>query len=221
MSIVGDILPGNSDTFEKALAHAMSDELPVPYEQIMDPYQTPVAWLPWLAAHYSVDLWFDDWPVATKREMIAQSAGLSETYPGEQLGDLKGTFEGLKRYLWFVGATVIDRVAYPAKFVIGQSAVGINPIQHPPYKARYLIKVTLDMPGNAFVIGRSAVGIAATRPPSREPIIRAKRAARIAKFEHAEYTVSFTHRRKLRFGDAPLLDGSLTFGSFVDRTSLT
>lgn len=221
MSTVGAILPSNSDTFEKALAHAMSDELPVPYEQILDPYETPVAWLPWLAAHYSVDLWFDDWSEATKREMIAQCAGLSTTYPGEQLGDLKGTFEGLRRYLWFVGATALDRVSYPAKFVIGQSAIGINPIQHPPYKARYLVKVTLDMPINAFIIGRSAVGIAAIRPPSREPIIRAKRAARIAKFEHVQYTVSFTHRRKLQFGDAPLFGDGVTFGAFVDRTSLT
>ena len=221
MSDIGNILPVDAATFERALAHAMSDDLAVPYAQILDPYQAPVEWLPWLAGHHSVDLWFDDWPEATRREMIAQCAGLSTIYPGQQLGDLKGTFEGLKRYLWFVGATVLDRIAYPAKFVIGQSALGITPIQHPPFKARYLVKVALAKPVNAFILGQSAIGLAALRPASREPIIRAKRAARIAKFEHVEYTVSFTHRRKLRFGDAPSFDGSLRFGSFIDRTSLT
>ena len=221
MSDITELLPGNAGVFEQALAHAMTDALPVPYEQILDPYLAPVEWLPWLAAHHSVDLWFDDWPEATRREMIAQCAGVSTIHPGQQLGDLKGTFEGLKRYLWFVGATVLDRISYPAKFVIGQSAIGITPIQHPPFKARYLIKLVLEMPVNALVIGQSAIGLAAIRPPSQEPIIRAKRAARIAKFEHVEYVVSFTHRSKLRFGDAPLFDGSLRFGSFLDRPSLT
>ena len=220
MSIVGDILPGNSDTFEKALAHAMSDELPVPYAQILDPYQTPVAWLPWLAAHYSVDLWFDDWAVATKREMIAQCAGLSETYPGEQLGDLKGTFEGLKRYLWFVGATVIDRVAYPARFVFNQSALGITPINHPAHKARYLVKVTLERPFNAFEIGRSAMGIAALREVDLEPIRRAKTALRVSKAPETEYVVSFARRRRATFGDGLTFDDELHFGGYIDRVRL-
>ncbi|WP_137136615.1 phage tail protein I [Rhizobium sp. FKY42] len=221
MSDVRAIMPpSSSGPFEFAIAAGMSDDLPVPYAQIMDPYQTPVRFLPWLAAHHSVDLWYDDWSEATKREMIAQCAGVSTIYPGEQLAELKGTFEGLKRYLWFVGAEVLDRVAYPARFVIGQSALGITPLNHPPFKARYLIKVTLEKPVNAFIIGRSAIGLAALRPPSLEPIERAKAAARAAKAEHCEYTASFTHRRRIRFGDRIKFGDNAKFGSFRPRSTL-
>lgn len=210
----------NAGVFEYALAHAMGDDLPIPYREILDPYLTPAEFLPFLAKHYSVDLWFPDWPEARKREMIAQVSGQSTIYPGQHLAELKGTFEGLKRYLWFVDATVIARIAYPVRFRIEQSPCGITPIQHPPFKARYLIKVALAKPVNAFVAGQSALGISAVRPPSREPIDRAKLAARVAKSEHAEYIVTFTHRRKLRFGDAPLMDGTYRFASFIDRTSI-
>ena len=217
---VGELLPSNSDVFEQALAYAMSDELPVEYEQILDPYQTPVEFLPFLAAHHSVDLWFADWTEEKKREMVAQCAGVSTTYPGEPLADLKGTFEGLKRYLWFVDATVLERVSYPQRFVIGQSPIGITPINHPPYKGRYLIKTTLEKPFNAFVIGQSAIGKSAIRNVSTEPIRRARLAARIAKAEHCEYTVSSTHRTILNFGDDVSFDDELSFGTFLDRTSL-
>ncbi|WP_348640128.1 phage tail protein, partial [Rhizobium sp. FKY42] len=53
MAEVKPLLPSSSGAFEYALAAGMSDDLPVPYAQIMDPYQTPVRFLPWLAAHHS------------------------------------------------------------------------------------------------------------------------------------------------------------------------
>lgn len=215
-----DMIPSTSGPMEKALAAGMSDELPVEYARLLDPYRTDIEFLPRLAAHHSVDLWFTDWSEEKKREMIAQCAGVSTTYPGEPLAELKGTFEGLKRYLWFVGAEVLDRVAYPVRFVMGQSAIGITPINHPPFKARYLIKLDLEKPFNAFVIGQSAIGRMALRRVSTEPINRARKAARIAKAEHCEYSVSFTHRTKLNFGDDISFDADVGFETFVDRTSL-
>ncbi|WP_319533423.1 phage tail protein I [uncultured Cohaesibacter sp.] len=124
-------LRSNAMPIEKAMAAGMSDDLPVDYATIMDPYQTPAKWLPSLAAHYSVDLWFSDWPEERKREMIAQCAGLSTIYPGEQLAELKGTLEGLKRFLWFVDAEIVDRIAYPCRFVLGRSSPSFTPLQFP------------------------------------------------------------------------------------------
>lgn len=196
------------------------DTLPTPMAEAMNPYEAPAEFLPWLAAHHSVDLWYDDWPAERKREIIAQYAGLSTIYPGESLPELKGTFEGLKRYLWFVGAEVIDRIAYPARFVIGLSALGITPLAHPPFKGRYLVKVTLEKPVNAFVIGKSPIGLAALRPPSLEPIKRAKAAAMVAKAPEVEYRVSFTHRRRIRFGDRIPFGDDVKFGAFVPRSTL-
>ena len=111
MTDVVALLPATpTGPFERAMAAGMSDDLPVPYAQILNPYDTPVIWLPWLAAHHAVDLWFDDWPEARKREMIAQCAGVSTVYPDDPpLGELKGTLKGLKRYLEFVDATIVDR----------------------------------------------------------------------------------------------------------------
>ncbi|MET0170903.1 MAG: phage tail protein I, partial [Agrobacterium vaccinii] len=123
MSDVSVLLPSSSDVFELALASGMSDDLPIPYAEIMDPYRTPVRFLPWLAAHHSVDLWFDDWPDDRKREMIAQCAGVSTIYPASPLAALKGTLAGLKRYLAFVDAEIVDRIAHPSRFTFGRAVI--------------------------------------------------------------------------------------------------
>ncbi|SNY94059.1 phage tail protein, P2 protein I family [Cohaesibacter sp. ES.047] len=213
-------LPPGSGIFEQVLAAAMNDNLPVEYAALLMPYTAPASFLPFLAAQYSVDLWFDDWPEARKREMIAQCAGLSIIHPGEHLAEFKGTFEGLKRYLWFVDAEVIDRVAYPCRFVLGRSSPSFTPLQFPAFKAHYLIRVLLERKPNSFVLGRSALGLAAARPVDLTPLQRAKKAARIAKAEHVEYLVNFSYKRRATFGDALPLDGSYTISPFLDREHL-
>lgn len=220
MSDLQSILPTECGPFERALAAAMSDDLPVPYAQLMDPYQTPVAWLPWLAGHHSVDLWYDDWSEARKREIIAQYAGVSILYPGEVLPELKGTHAGALRFLSFVDAEVIDRVSYPARFVAGRAALGITPLNHPAFKARWLVKVMLEKPVNAFVLGRSAAGLGALRTVDPTPIHRAKNALRVAKAPETEYLVSFAWRRRVTFGDRPSFGDDLPFSGFVDRQTL-
>ncbi len=206
--------------FEQAYAAALSDDLPVPYAQIMDPYQTPARFLPWLAAHYSVDLWFDDWSEDRKREMIAQCAGVSTLYPASPLGELKGTFAGLKRYLAFVDAEVIHRVAHPARFIFGRAVIGQTPINHAAFLAHYLIKVELNAPSRAFQIGRSGFGKAYVRAVELEPLRRAMRAAVISKSLETQYTISFAWRRSITFDDHILIDGSHIFDGWINRLRL-
>ncbi|MDG3580420.1 phage tail protein I [Rhizobium sp. YJ-22] len=221
MSAIGKLLPPSStQAWEYAIAAGMSDELPVPYAQLMDPYETPAQWLPWLAGHYAVDLWYEDWPEARKREIIAQYAGVSVVYPGEALPELKGSHIGVLRYLSFVDADVIDFISYPARFVMGLSAPSFTPVGHPPFKARYLVKVMLDKPVNAFVLGLSALGHGAVRNVDLTPVRRVKEAMRIAKAPSTEYLVTAAWRRQITFADEILIADGRPIGGFIDRTHI-
>ncbi|MBB3937935.1 phage tail protein I [Aureimonas phyllosphaerae] len=212
MTAVDTVIYDEAGPFERSLAAAFIDTLPVPLREILDPTLTPAAFLPFLAARESVDLWFDDWSEARKRLMVADA--------GNGIAALKGTHEGVVRYLAYVDAEVIDTVSYPARFVLGRSALGVTPLQHPPFKARYLVKVTLRAPTNAFVLGRGALGRAALRAVDLEPILRAKRALQVAKGKHSEYLVSFAWRRPATFGDELPFDGAATFAATVERPHL-
>ena len=220
MTTSESFVPEGNAPFERALTKAMSLELPVPMEEVMDPYRTPPQFLPFLAQHYSVDLWFDDWSLDRKREMVAQVKGSSTVYPGTRLADFKGTREGARRFLEFVDAEVLDVVAHPTRFVAGLSAAGITPVGHPPFRARYLVRVTLVKPFNAFVAGRSAAGMAAGRNVDLTPINRAKTALRVSKAPETEYLVSFAWRRPATFGDGLTFGDERPFGAYVDRTHL-
>lgn len=216
---VQDLVP-DPGPFEIALGEALTDRIEVPIREIMDPYRTRAEFIPFLAAHVSVELWFDDWPEERKREMIAQCMGRSVIYPGERLADLKGTREGLKRYLAFVDAEIVRVVAHPTRFAIGRSGIGWRPIAHPPLSAHYLVKLPLRRPANPFEVNRSAIGRAGLRAVDREPIRRARLAMTIAKAPETLYSVSFAWRRRIRLSDAIPLDGSHHLGGFVDRTRL-
>lgn len=220
MSDVKPLLSSEVGPFEKALAAGMSDEIDVPYAIIMDPYRTPGRFIPWLAAHHSVDLWFDDWSEERKREMIAQCAGVSTLYPASPLGALKGTLAGLKRYLAFVDAEIVDRIAHPNRFTFGRAVIGRTPIAHQPFVAHYLIRVTLTAPKNRFQVGRSAFGRAAMTAINLEPIRRAKRAMATAKTPETLYSVSFAWRRGITFNDNIFIDGSHAIGGYMDRKRL-
>ncbi len=209
-----------SEAFEKALIAGMTDDLPVPYDVIMDPYRTPARFLPWLAAHHSVDLWYDDWAEERKREMIAQCAGVSADYPASPLAALKGTLVGLKRYLAFVDADIIDRIAHPARFTFGRAVIGRTPIAHQPFTAHYLVHVTLRAPKNHFQIGRSAFGRAALTSVDLEPIRRARRAMVTAKTPDTLYTVTFAWRRPITLQDAVMIDGGTSPGGYRQRQYL-
>lgn len=217
MSDVASILPKNSREFEKAAAKAMSDDLPMPIRQIMDPMETPAEWLPFLAAHHNVNLWYDDWSEERKREIIAHFSGRSVAYPGETLPDLIGTRCGLVRYLSYVDAEIIDRIVHPQPFTFGRAVLGRTPINHKAFVAHYLIKVLLEPPPNGFRIGRSAFGHNALTPVDLEPLRRVKAAIRAAKGPATKYSVNFAWRRKITLDDRIAIDGSHIVDGWIDR----
>jgi len=210
MSDVSVVLPPNAAAWETACAVAMSDHLPVPVAQIVDPAQTPVDFLPWLAGHESVDLWYSDWPEARKRTVIA-NAWRDAAW--------KGTRAGAVAFLSYVDAELLDVVAYPRPFIVGRVPMGA-PVNHPPFLARYLVKVDTVEPRNAFVIGRAAVGRAATRDPDMTPIERCLTALRAARAPETQIRVSFAHHRPLSIEDAPALDAGQYLGEWVAQANL-
>lgn len=205
---VEPFLPRNATAFERSVAAGMSDDLPVPVAQVVSPADTPLSFLPFVAVNEGVKLWFDDWSEARKRQIAA-------AWP--QLADLIGTRPGLVQLLAYVDAALISAVAHPRRFVLGLSALGIQPIQFPAFTARYLIKVGLRRHKASFVFGRGALGHHALMPVNREPIRRAKIAATVSKGPATQYTATFAHRRRPTFDE---MEFGLPFDAFIDRTSL-
>jgi len=210
MTGVRDILPGIAKPFVLATADAMTDTLPVPIAEIINPATSPLGFLPFLAAHESVDLWFNDWTDERKRAMVQQAV---------ELAALKGTREGLIRFLSFVDAEITWLIAHPARFAMGRSAIAVRPIGHKPMTAHYLVKVPLVAPANPFRIGRAALGRRAFTRVSLEPLRRARMTTVVAKAPETLTSLNFAWRRRARFGDG-LPFGSIRFGEFIDRPRL-
>lgn len=215
MSDVARLLPRHytvrTRAFSLALAAAMSDDLPVPIRAALDPAATPVDFLPFLAAHDGVRLWFSDWTEARRRQVVAEAP---------QLAGRIGTRPALVTLLGYVDATLVDTVSYPERFVLGRAVIGRTPIGHGPWLARYLVKVVTHKPPRAFAMSRAVIGRSRLKTPSREPFRRALMATRAAKGPETEYRIDFAHKRPLTVEDAPVLDGSFLLGAHVDRHQL-
>ncbi|MEW6257426.1 MAG: phage tail protein I [Pseudomonadota bacterium] len=211
MGSVEAVLAPKSGPFVQALAAAMSDDLPVPIRQVLDPAEAPSAFLPWLAVHDGVRLWFSDWSEARKRTVITN---------GPTDAGMVGTRPGSVRYLSYVDGILLDAVVYPSRFVQGRAVLGRTPIGHPPFLARYLVKVETVTPPRALVLGRGVLGRARLKRPTREPFNRALAALRTAKAPETEYRVDFGHLRPLSIADAPPLDGTFALDAYVSRNWL-
>jgi phage tail P2-like protein len=211
MSAVGDLLPGARGTFEEAVAAGMSDNLPVPIEDVVDPAQTPIAFLPWLAVHYGVRLWFSDWSEARKRLVILEAPAVNFTI---------GTRAAVPALLAYVDAALVDARSYPQRFVFGSAVIGRTSVRHPPFTARYLVHVETSTPRMGFVYGRAVLGRHSGRTPSREKFRRARAALRAAKAPESEYRVSFQTKRQITIADGVPLDGTYALGQFISRTRL-
>lgn len=211
MTSVDKLLPANSEPFERALGTAMTDTLPVPLRAAMDPLQTPADLLPWLAVHEGVHLWWSDWSEARKRQIIAE-------WP--RLAWLIGTRAAAERFLAYVDTTIIHKVSHPSRWPVGGLAVGIDPINHPPHTARYLVKTELKAPAAAICVGMVAVGHASIRPPDPEPLNRALVALSTSKAPDKAYSVSFAHRRRVTLDDGIDLATGHHLGQYMDRTRL-
>lgn len=206
-----ELLPTNAGVFENAAALAISDTLPVPLRQIVDAAETPVAFLPFLAAHESVDLWFEDWTEARKREMIAEAMSLAAR---------KGTRVGAERFLSYVDGVLLDVIAYPHPFVIGAAVIGHTPIGWPHHLAAYLIKITTEVPLSAFAVGTSALGAEHLHTADTERLRRGLVALRAAKAPDTEIQVDWAHMRVITADDALSVDGGHYVGEFVARRKL-
>lgn len=211
MSTADSLVPEESGLIALALAFAMSDVLPVPIRQIMDPAKMPAAFLPFLAAHRSVDLWFDDWPEARKRQMVTEAV---------KLAALKGTRAAAGAFLAYVDTEIVDKRSYPSRWPVGQIAAGVTPIYHPDFTARFLLKVALKAPANAIVVGRTAVGRAAVRTVDDEPLRRAMRAITVSKAPETAFTTTFAHRLPMTLDEGINLDAGHELGAYTDRTRL-
>ena len=207
------LLPPNASDLEKALAMSMASggPPPVPVRSSSDPAVTDKAFLPFLAAHQSVDLWFSDWTEQRQRDMAAEAI---------ELAALKGTREGAERFLAYTDGVILEAVAHPAPFVAGRARIGRTPVGHTAFLARYLVKVATTKPARAFTMRRSALGVRPSKTPDRTPIKRCLAALRVAKTPETEYRADFAHKRLLRISDAPPLDGTYQLGQYLDRVKL-
>lgn len=205
------ILPRHSTPFEIAFIAAASRPLPVPIREVVDPLATPAPFLPWLAAHESVRLWYPDWPEARKRQIIADWARLAK---------LIGTRAAAPELLAYVEAELVHKRSSPSRYSVGRYAAGIHPIQFPTFTARHLVKTALRRPRGAWCAGYSAVGRASIRPPSPEPLRRAEQALRIAKSPETVFTVTFAHRVPITLDDGFNLGAGHVMGSYRDRTRI-
>lgn len=197
--------------WERAIAGAMSDHLPVPVRECLDPGQAPAHFLPFLAVHDGVRIWFSDWADARKRLVISEAP---------ELAGRIGTRSASARMLGYVDAVLVDAVAYPAPFVLGRAVLGRTPLAHPAFVARYLVRIETMTPPRALVLGRGALGRRRLKAPDREPWRRCLVALRAAKAPETEYRVDFGHRRPLSIADAPALDGTWRLDSYVTRSRL-
>lgn len=189
---VGELLPSNATAFEKAVGTGMTDVLPVPFRQILDPATAPERFLPFLAAHRSVDLWFGDWPVARKRQMIADAVKLAR---------LKGMRIGSVAFLQFVDAALRAAIAYPEGYAVEAMPVGSAPIEPAPFLATYLVEIETVTPVGAYVPESEPVGLTFVGVPDEEPLRRALIAMRTAKAPETEIRADFQNWRPMRAGD--------------------
>jgi P2-related tail formation protein len=215
------LLPNNSSDLEFALAYALSRDPGSPLRALRDPYTVPAGSLPWLASHHGVRLWFDDWSEARKRDVVAHHAGLHPAYEGERLGDLVGTRAGLDRYLSYVDASVVHSLAYPAPFIVGDTAAGSRRVNQAPFTADYLVQVVLVENDETLAAGANAVGDVSVSPPDNRPIDRALAAARAAKATAILLGLFFETRRALTTAEATSTSSALSVGDFLDKLELS
>lgn len=205
------LLPKDATAFERAVAAGMNAPLPVPIRETVSPAATAAEFLPFLAAHDSVDLWFPDWSVARKRAMVAEAITLARK---------KGTRAGAIRFLSYVDGTLVDAISYPAPFYMGRGRVGRTPVGHPPFVARYLVKVITFKRPRSHVIARSVLGAGRTNTPDRTKLLRALSALRAAKAPETEVRVDFAHHRQPTLDDGIALDPGQELGAYAPRSKL-
>lgn len=211
MTTAADLLPPNATPAERAIAASLHAPLPVPIRQVMSPAQTPVPFLPFLAAHRGVDLWYEDWSESRKRQMVAQAPFLAR---------LIGMREAARQLLPFVDAALVAATAYPDAYAVEAMAVDEQPIEPPPFLATYLVKIATLTPAGAYVPDTEPVEASFVGSPDAQPMMRALAALRVAQAPHDETHVDFQNYRPMTAGDAISAGAGLAAGHQITVTRI-
>jgi len=91
-----------AETFDARLA-----SIPMPGPEAIRPETSPESFVPFLAWGWSVDLWDRDWPLSTKRQIVADAL---------EMHRLKGTEAGIRKYLAYTAAQDVVVTAPPQDF---------------------------------------------------------------------------------------------------------
>ncbi len=147
------LLPLNASKFEIG-ADQVEERLlaiPAPITDLWHPDRCPAALLPYLAWGLGVDLWEDDWPEGRKRRMCWDAIALKR---------LKGTFNGVQRYLAYIDAEIVDAVLPPQ----GVFARQPDPERQRRFRERfaqlriYPFRIREQADARGFYAGRSYIG---------------------------------------------------------------
>lgn len=211
MTTVADLLPSSSSPVERALAAAMTDDLPVEIVAAVDPATAPVALLPWLAVHDGVRLWYSDWPEALKRRVIAESLVANFEV---------GTRAGAIRFLAYVGADLIDVSAYPVDAFLDEGFCDLMVVDVPAFYAAYLVEPHATARAGDLHLDRDLLDEGFLSGDRDEVIERVFTALRVAKAPETEVVVDFATRRPPRAGDALLAGTAPLSGAYLPRHHL-
>lgn len=108
-------------------------------------------------------------------------------------------------------------LALPGERSHGRAVIGRTPFSQQAFNVHLLVRLKQSGRRHGFVVGRTAIGRAAFRSFDRDAMDRALTALRIVKAPEERHMADFAHKRRVRFGDGIPFDGSVTFGTFVDR----
>lgn len=157
------LLPASASRLMHILAETLDSRLasiPVPGPEAMRPETAPESFVPFLAWGWSVDLWDADWPIERKRQITADAL---------EMHRLKGTEEGIRRYLAYTDARDVRFTVPPQAFfasagpesdpawrhwIEGLPEIRLYHVRTPSLGA-YAIAVeggeAIDMPDNCFL----------------------------------------------------------------------
>lgn len=95
------LLPPSASTLERALEETLGcriDDIPVNLQSLWNPNTCPLAFLPFLAWTYSVDVWNENWPEHIKRSQIKSAAALHR---------IKGTRRAVEDAIGSFGVSIL------------------------------------------------------------------------------------------------------------------
>lgn len=101
------LLPPNNVPLERAISGPtgrLDHDIPVPIDTLLDAWNCPAEYLPWLAWHMSLDLWDWEWDEFKRRSVIDKAIVLARS---------KGTAGGMMKHCEVVDTEVTQLITQP------------------------------------------------------------------------------------------------------------